>query len=198
MLIRKRLGSYLWGVSGLTLAIGFVLHPPLTVEGMLTPIWVPDHYLIMVSLFALVFALGSITYERPEAVNKLGWTGFVFLNFSAFLFIGIVYFEVFLIPILARDLPELFTEGLRIGPLKAVLPVTALLFVVGHVCYGVALIRKNLLPLVPFTAMILFSAPLSFKPVLPDIVATLGAVGYGIAALLFAVQYPKQGEADPE
>lgn len=188
---RQKIGSYLWGFSGITLAIGFLFHPELTSGGMLEAIWVPDHIIILFSLFSLVFAIGLITYGKPDEINILGWIGFAFLNLSAFLFIGIVYFELFLIPILAKDLPELFVDGLRIGPLKAVLPITALLFVLGHLFYGISLIKKKLLPSIPFIALIVFSIPVAFKPVLPDIVATLGAVGYGLSSIYFAFQYVK-------
>lgn len=188
---RQKIGGYLWGFSGVLIAIGFIVHPPLTPEGMLQNIWIPDHVIILISLFALIFALGLITFSTPDEVNKLGWLGFVFLNVSAFLLIGIVYFELFLVPILARELPELFSDGLRIGPLKLVLPITAVLFVMGHIFYGIALIRKNILPTIPFAGLMVFSIPLAFKPVLPDLVATIGAIGYGIFSVYFAIQYVK-------
>jgi hypothetical protein len=188
---RQRMGGYLWGLSGLLMAIGIIMHPPLTVEGMLRSIWVPDHAIIMVSLIALIFALNLITFGRPYGIGPLAWSGYLCISLSAFLFIGIVYFELFLIPKLAVDLPELFDNGLRIGPLKAVLPITALLFVIGHITYGVPLIKQKLLPMIPFLGLIIFSAPLAFKPVLPDLVATVGAVGYGLFAVYFAIQYAK-------
>lgn len=188
---RQKIGGYLWGFSGILLAIGFIIHPALTVEGMLESIWIPDHIMLLISLFALIFALNFITFQSPDKVNTLGWVGYTLLSLSAFLFIGIVYFELFLIPKLAVDLPELFNEGLRIGPLKAILPLTALLLVIGHIVYGLPLIRKKILPAVPFIGLIVFSAPMAFKPVLPDLVATIGAVGYGFFSVYFAIQYPK-------
>jgi hypothetical protein len=192
---RQKIGGYLWGLSGILLAVGFILHPTLTVDGMLEDIWVPDHVMILISLFALVFSLNLITFQSTEKIGALGWIGYVILNFSAFLFIGIVYFELFLIPKLAVDLPELFNNGLRIGPLKIVLPITALLFVIGHITYGVPLIKQKILPATPFIGLIIFSAPMAFKPVLPDIVATIGAVGYGFFSVYFAIQYSKMAES---
>ena len=188
---RQKTGGYLWGLSGILLAVGFILHPTLTTEGMLERIWIPDHAMILISLFTLIFALNLITFKYPDKISFVAWFGYVFLSLSAFLFIGIVYFELFLIHKLAIDLPELFNEGLRIGPLKAVLPVTALLFVIGHVLYGIPLIRRKLLPAIPFVGLMIFSAPLAFKPVLPDIVATVGAVGYGFFSVYLAIQYSK-------
>ena len=186
---RLKVGGWLWALSGILLAIGFIIHPPLTAEGMLKNIWVPDHVIILLSLFFLIFSLNLITFSVADEVNGLGWTGYVFLNLSSFLFIGIVYFELFLIPILAKDLPGLFNNGLRIGPLKAILPLTALLFVLGHLFFGIALIKKKLLPSIPFIGLIIFSIPLAFKPVLPDLVATAGAIGYGVFSIYFAVLY---------
>ena len=185
---RKKTGGNLWGLSGILLAIGFIMHPPLTVEGMLRSIWVPDHAIILIALFAFLFALNLITFFEPRNIGLLGWVGYLSLSLSGFLFIGIVYFELFLIPKLAVDLPELFNNGLRIGPLKVVLPITALLFVLGHIFYGISLIKKKILPSLPFIGLIVFSAPLAFKPVLPDIVATIGAIGYGLFAIYFAIK----------
>lgn len=194
--IRKKIGGYLWGFSGILLAVGFILHPTLTVEGMLESIWVPDHVMILLSLFALIFALNFITFQSPDKISILVWVGYIFLNLSAFLFIGIVYFELFLIPKLAVELPALFNDGLRIGPLKVVLPITALLLVIGHIVYGIPLIRKKILPAISFVGLIVFSAPMAFKPVLPDIVATIGAVGYGFFSVYFAIQYSKFHESE--
>jgi uncharacterized membrane protein YgdD (TMEM256/DUF423 family) len=188
---RLKIGSYLWCLSGILLAIGFVIHPPLTAEGMLQAIWVPDHVIILISLFALGFALNLIALNQKEKLNKLGWLGYVLLSLSIFLFIGIVYFELFLIPILARDLPELFKEGLRIGSLKMVLPLTGLLFILGHLFFGIYTIKRKILPVIPFMALIIFSAPVALKPILPDIVADIGAIGYGISAIYFTWSYSK-------
>ncbi len=188
---RLKIGGYLWGISGILLAIGFVLHPVLTVEGMLEGIWIPDHVIILISLFTLIFALNVITFRSSKKINTLSWIGYIILNLSAFLFIGIVYFELFLIPKLAIDLPELFNEGLRIGPLKMVLPITALLFVIGHIIFGIPQIKQKILPSASFIGLIIFSAPLAFKPILPDVVATIGAVGYGLFSIYFAIQYSK-------
>ena len=188
---RQKNGGFLWGLSGILMAVGFIMHPPLTAEGMLRSILVPDHAIILIALFILIFALNLITFHVPRNIGSLGWAGYISLNLSAFLFIGIVYFELFLIPKLAVDLPELFNNGLRIGPLKAVLPVTALLFVVGHIFYGIPLIKQKVIPSLPFIGLMVFSAPLAFKPVLPDIVATIGAIGYGLFAVYFAIQNSK-------
>lgn len=182
---RLKIGSYLWSLSGILLAIGFVMHPPLTTEGMLQAIWVPDHVIILISLFALAFAFNLIALSLKDRLSKMGWLGYVLLSLSIFLFIGIVYFELFLIPILAQDLPALFNDGLRIGPLKMVLPFTGILFILGHLFFGIATIRNNILPAIPFIALIVFSAPVALKPILPDIVADIGAIGYGISAIYF-------------
>lgn len=187
----RKLTSYLWALAGILIAIGFVIHPTLTAEGMRESIWVPDHVIILLALFLMVFALGNTTYGHAAKVDTLGWSGFVLLYLSIFLFIGIVYFELFLIPILAVDLPQLFDDGLRIGPLKVILPVSSLLFVGGHLLYGISLIKKGVLPKLPFMALIVFSIPVAFKPVLPDIVASIGAIGYGLAAIFFAMDYAK-------
>jgi hypothetical protein len=77
---------------------------------MLEAIWVPDNVIILFSLFAFAFALGLISYEKSSGVSNLDWIGSILLNLSIFLFIGIVYFELFLIPILAKDLPELLVH----------------------------------------------------------------------------------------
>ena len=103
------------------------MHPPLTTAGMLESIWVPDHAIILVSLFLLIFSLSLITFSIADDVNAMGWVGFTFLNLSAFLFIG----------------------------------------------------------------LIVFSIPMAFKPVLPDIVAIIGAIGYGIFAVYFGLKYVK-------
>jgi hypothetical protein len=188
---RKKNGGYLWGLSGILMALGFIMHPPLTAEGMLRNVWVPDHAIILIAIFILIFALNLITFHANRDIGSLEWAGYLSLNLSAFLFIGIVYFELFLIPKLAVDLPELFNNGLRIGPLKVVLPITSLLFVVGHISYGIPLIKQKIIPSLPFMGLMVFSAPLAFKPVLPDIVATIGAIGYGLFAVFFAVQISK-------
>ena len=72
-----KIGCYLWGLSGLLIAVGFVIHPPLTVEGMLQTFWVPDYTIVLISLFAIGFALNLIVMSLSDRLSKMGWFGYL-------------------------------------------------------------------------------------------------------------------------
>ena len=80
----QKIGGSLWGLSGLLLSLGYILHPTLTVDGMLESIWVPDHVLILISFFTLIFALNFITFQSPDKISLLGWVGYILLSLSFF------------------------------------------------------------------------------------------------------------------
>ena len=179
-----RWGGLMFLVGGILVAVGFILHPPMDVNSMATTRWVVDHVVIILSIIFAIAGIFALYAKQVNETGPLGFIGFIPLFLGHALFFGVVYFELFVIPLLAVQAPAVLRDGLiGVGALRVVLPVTGILFFLGYLLFGIAIIRARILPLWGSVLLIVGSAPIAFRPVLPEIVSNIGAVVFAIGAV---------------
>ncbi len=182
-----RWGGLLILVAGVLAAVGFIFHPPMDAESMAGTPWVIDHVVIIASLVFLIPGLFALYARQLKETGGLGLIGFILLFISHASFLGVVYFELFIIPMLAVKTPEILKNGLiGVGALRVALPVTGVLFVLGYLLFGIAMIRARILPRWACVLLMVGAFPAAFRPVLVkvglSVVASVGAVIFGSGA----------------
>lgn len=184
--MRGFIDSYRWAImlAGVLVAVGFIVHPPLTVAGMGEDIWVPDHVMLLVGLVLSVPAYAILALDRVEP-TPLGLVGLMLAYLAMCSFIGVVYFELFIIPTLVHEAPDVLRNGLRVGELKWFLPLTGITFVVSHFILGAAWWRANR-PRVALLLWMLGSVGVGLKPILPTVAYVSGAVAFALGLILLA------------
>ncbi len=182
-----RWGGLLVLVAGVLLAFGFIFHPPMDVESMAGTPWVIDHVVIIASLVFMIPGLFALYARQLEETGGLGLIGSILLFIGHAGFLGVVYFELFVVPMLAAKTPEILKDGLiGVGALRVALPVTGVLFILGYLLFGIAMIRARILPRWACVLLMVGAFPVAFKPLLMklglNVVATVGAVIFGLGA----------------
>ena len=142
--------------SGILFVVMQPIHPPDVLASLTTPMWAIVHYVgIAMSLLGLIGLAGLYARHAEEA----GWLGLVgYLLFSLFYVISMAFqfVEAFFSPLLATAAPT-FAEGLLglasgtvsgvdLGALPAVHGVSGVLYLLGPLVFGIAMVRARILP----------------------------------------------------
>ena len=177
-------GGLLFLAGGVLAAVGFIIHPPLEVNFMASTRWVVDHIILFAALIIAIPGIFAIYARQVKETGGLGLIGFILLFMGHVLFLGVVYFELFVVPSLAVKTPEVLMEGLTgVGALGVVLPVSGVVYFLGYLLFGIAIIRARILPLWGTVLLIIGAGPIAFRPVLPDLISNTGAVIFAIGAV---------------
>ena len=184
------------GLAAMAAGIIFVvtqpIHPPDVVSSASTPRWAIVHVFSTIMCF---LALLGVTGLYARQVNEAGWLGLVgYLVFSLFwaLQAPYVFAEAFILPHLTNAAPQ-FVQGwmtiaggpvgggMSLGALATVYQIVGLLYILGGLLFGIAMLRAGILS--RWAAVLLIVAPL-VAPVaglLPGELHRIAAVPMGIA-----------------
>jgi hypothetical protein len=141
-----------WMGAGLLLLIQ-VLHPDVSettfaAAAVETPLWVTMHAAAVLAAMLSLVGLVGLYARHAERLGWLGAVGFAATVVGLVLAASIAYAEAFLLPAIAADAPALFAWD---GPVVAnravqVTSAMALLWLVGLVLLGLALLRSGTVP----------------------------------------------------
>ena len=147
------------GLSALVAGICFVvlglLHPPNVLSSVTTPRWAIVHSLALaMCLFGLLGIMGLYA-RQVERAGWLGLVGFLLLSLWLVLVLPFIFFEVFILPLLATEAPT-FAEGflgiftgtaseLNFGVLAALWKLSGVLLLLGGLVFGIATFRAGIL-----------------------------------------------------
>ncbi|MBN9390933.1 MAG: hypothetical protein J0I20_23090 [Chloroflexi bacterium] len=147
------------GLSAIMAGVLYVLvgifHPLNVLSSVNTTEWIVVHIFATAMCF---FGLLGITGLYARQMKKTGWlglAGFLLLSLWLILIGGFTFVEVFILPVLATTTPA-FVEGFLgsysgtangtdFGVLTAVWNLTAPLYILGGLSFGIATIRAGLL-----------------------------------------------------
>ena len=199
-------------VAGLLFVIVQPIHPPDTVASVTTGQWALVHYatLIMTVLFAV--GISGIYLRQVEEAGWLGLAGVIALNLALIITGIMVFVEAFISPELAGRDPEYVAALLGmvsgtdtqidLGALPLLWSVSGVLFPLGCLVVGIAIMRARILPRWA-AGVFAFGLPVAVVAVslLPGDLHRLGAVpvGVGLAWLGYALWVdlrPKPSAAD--
>lgn len=147
------------GVAAMVAGICYVavglFHPPNVVSSVTTTEWAIVHAVAVAMSF---FGLLGVTGIYARQVKESGWLGLAgYLLFSLWLVLimGFTFTEVLILPLLATAAPA-FVEGwmgmlngsagtMNLGALSTVWPLTAPVYMLGGLLFGIATIRSGIL-----------------------------------------------------
>jgi hypothetical protein len=182
-----------WIGAGVLLLLG-TLHPDIfattLAEVSRRAVWVPVHIAGLVAVVLTLIGLTGLYGTRAERLGTLGAVGLVCAVVGLVMTACVAYAEALLLPLIARDHPEVFDWD---GPVTTSLAVRAttgmaLLWLVGLVLLGVALWRSGVVP--AGAGLTLAVAAVAFSvfgglliPVLAPLSTLALAVGYAWVGL---------------
>jgi hypothetical protein len=111
-------------------------------------VWVPIHLVAVVAVVLTLLGLTGLYGPRAERLGRLGAAGFVLAVIGLVMTACVAYAEAFLLPVIAREQPEVFDWDGPVTTSWAVRVTTgmALLWLVGLVLLGLALWRSGVVP----------------------------------------------------
>lgn len=171
-------------ISGVSLAVGLFLHPiqPLT-GSIATSQWAVSHFFWWLGALSGIIGILGLYLRQRDEIGFLGFSGSVLAVLGLVLIASAMYFEAFIAPSLAARRPELFqaypTGGGWIGFLISVI-ASGLLFGVGLLMLGIAMIRARTVDRLPVLLAIMGGLPFAVNFLLPRIAAMLAVVVFGV------------------
>jgi len=181
-----RWGGLLSVVAGVLAAVGTILLPAedaVVVSGSLSA---NAHVLLVASLLFVILALFALYARQVKETGVLGMIGFLAAFTGSGLLFGFTYVEAFIFPVFATEAPEALETVFAVPPsgaLAAVLPLTGLLFALGWLLFGIAIIRAGILPRWGAVLAIIGAVPLGLAPLFPPIVTNIAAVVFGLGLI---------------
>lgn len=180
--------------AGMLLPIG-VIHPDifettLTDAALDTPLWVPIHAVALVAVVLTLVGLTGLYATRAQRMGRLGAIGFALVVPGLVMTGAVAWAEAFLLPVIAREEPDMFAWDGPVTTDWAVRATTglALLWLVGLILLGLAGWRSGAVPAAAgltlagaAVAFIAFGAPL--VPVLAPLSTLALAAGYSMVGM---------------
>jgi len=170
-------------VSGLLLAVGFLLHAPAEdAATMSSSMWALSHALVTLGALFLLLGIVGLYARQIQESGLLGLIGFVVIFASTASIFSITYFQSFIEPAEAANVPE-FAEALISGqiptPVLVILPLTFLLFPLGWILFGVGSFRANVLPRWAFIATAVGAILITLSEEMSPVLLPIGGVALG-------------------
>jgi len=188
MNLKKTAGYCLIG-TGLFAVIGFVLHPHDSTSSNQVS-WLVGHSFIFAAIFLNLIGMTWVFSLEHDNIGVLGLVGFCLLALGLSMYLGKLYWSGLLYPFVLEESPDLVARvGLGPGSTPNALAVKlaynsgALLFALGHLMFGAALLRSKRFPPTPIWLFMLGAFMVGIWPLLPGIVQMLSIVVSAIYAM---------------
>jgi hypothetical protein len=199
------------GVSAIVAGIFYVIvglfHPPNMVASVTTTPWAIVHVVATAMCFFGLLGLTGIYARQVKESGRLGLAGYLLFSLWLVIIAGFTFTEVFILPLLATAAPQ-FVESwmgmlngsaspMDLGAMPMVWTLTAPLYMLGGLLFGIATIRAGILPrwaggllalgtvLAPVAALL----PLELQP------KTAVPVGIALAWLGYALLSERRAQA---
>ena len=178
-------------VAGIIFAAIQPIHPADVLASVTTGFWTTIMVLKLIMCFLFLFAIVGLYARQVEETGWLGLAGAFLFSLCWMLQIGYVFTELSILPVMATAAPAFVdsflgivngTPGeMAIGALGPVYGVLGILYLLGGLCLGIAILRAGVLPrwLAGLLAVTALLTPLA--ALLPHEVQRLAAVPMGIA-----------------
>jgi hypothetical protein len=143
-------------VAGICYVVVGIFHPPNILSSVTTTQWVMVHVLATAMCFFGILGMAGLYARQAEKSGWLGLAGFVLLSLWFAFILGFSFVEAFILPSLATAVPK-FVEGwlgmftssaseMNLGVLPTLWLLTAPLYILGGLLFGIATFRAGILP----------------------------------------------------
>ncbi len=133
-----------------------IFHPPNVLSSVTTTQWAIVHVLATAMCFFGILGMVGLYTRQAEKSGWLGRAGFVLLSLWFALILGFSFVETFILPQLAIEAPT-FVDGflgvltstaseMNLGALPTLWTLTAPLYMLGGLLFGIATFRAGILP----------------------------------------------------
>jgi hypothetical protein len=184
--------------AGLAAMVGGVIfagiqpiHPPDVLASVTTGTWAAIISLKLLMCFLFLIGLAGLYARQAEEAGWLGLIGFVLFSASWALQSGFVFAELFVLPPLATAAPQFIDSYLGvvngspgemdIGALVPAYTVVGILYLLGGLVFGIAMVRAGVLPRWPAILLAATAVLTPFAALLPHAQQRFAAVPMGIA-----------------
>lgn len=178
-------------VGGVTFAGIQPIHPPDVLASVTTGTWAVIISLKLLMCFLFLIGLAGLYARQAEEAGWLGLIGFVLFSASWALQSGFVFAELFVLPPLATAAPQFIDSYLGvvngspgemdIGALVPAYTVVGILYLLGGLVFGIAMVRAGVLPRWPAILLAATAVLTPFAALLPHAQQRFAAVPMGIA-----------------
>ncbi len=148
------------GLAALAAGICYVVvglfHPPNVASSVTTTRWAIVHVLAIAMCFFGILGMVGLYARQAEKSGWLGLAGFVLLSLWFALILGFSFVETFILPPLATEAPQVVDSFLgaltstasemNFGVLPTIWMLTAPLYILGGLLFGIATFRAGILP----------------------------------------------------
>ena len=146
-------------LGGTSYVVVGLLHPPNTVSSVTTPQWAIVHAAAMAMCFFGLLGITGIYARQAKQTGWLGLAGYILLSLWLVVIAGFTFVEVLILPSLATASPA-FVEGwlgmfngsagtMDLGALPMVWTLTAPIYMLGGLLFGIATLRAGILSRIP-------------------------------------------------
>ena len=194
----KITGSALIRWSGLGAMVGGLIfagiqpiHPPDVLASVTTGMWAVIISLKLLMCFLFIYGIVGIYARQVEEAGWLGLVGFALFSASWALQSGFVFAEIFILPPLAATTPQFIDSYLGvvngapgvmdIGALVPAYAAVGVLYLLGGLTFGVAVVRARVLPRLPAILLAATAVVTPAAALLPHAQQRYAAVPMGIA-----------------
>ena len=187
-------------VAGVLSVVAPIIHPLDVPSSVATSSWAIAHYLILGGSIFTLLGITGIYARQVEEAGLLGLVGFLMFFVALALITGVALLEAIVMPLLATEDPQfiaVFFAGEDPGVLDTVRLPVGLLYIIGWLLFGIAILRAGILPR---WAAIVFITGIVLVPLgllLPEEVGRYLSVvaGLGLAWLGYALWSEKPAMA---
>ncbi|MEZ4869277.1 MAG: hypothetical protein R3C14_48590 [Caldilineaceae bacterium] len=182
-----RLSGSALAIGGALTAIAAVLHPNEVAhpEAIFATLWLLVHSTFMVATYLVIFGTMAIYLHQAPHGSRFNAPGFVLSVIGLALFSGFFFFETFILPGLANQ-PEtveiLFNGSLGLGAL-----LSGVIFTVGFVLFGIAIVQSGCLSRWGGLLLIIAAPLTGFSDLLPEAIGHNGIVLLGLVWLWLGI-----------
>ena len=143
-------------VAGICYVVVGMFHPPNVLSSVTTTQWAIVHVLAIVMCFFGILGMAGLYARQAEKSWWLGLAGFLLFSLWFAFILGFSFVETFILPLLATEAPK-FVDGflgmftstaseMNLGALPTIWTLTAPLYMLGGLLFGIATFRAGILP----------------------------------------------------
>jgi hypothetical protein len=143
-------------VAGICYVVVGMFHPPNILSSVTTTRWAIVHVLACAMCFFGILGMAGLYARQAEKSGWLGLAGFVLFSLWFAFILGFSFVETFILPPLATTAPTfvagflgMFTSTaseINLGVLPTIWILTAPLYILGGLLFGIATFRAGILP----------------------------------------------------